>query len=257
MKRLDNRVAVITAAGSGMGRAGAILFASEGAHVYVTDIDLASAESTVKTIRDAGGTASAHRVDVTKVDELRALFDIVRNEKGVLHVLWNHAGVPGAGGLNATEAEWDFALNANTKSGYFGIQFALDLLKKAGGKGSIILTSSTSGLVGSPLGVMYSAAKGGVVLLAKAIALALGPEGIRCNALCPGMVDTPMLPTFFRGASADQVEKLKSDFLKSNFPLGRVCRPEEIATAALFLACDDSSYVTGIALPVDGGYTAR
>ena len=235
MKRLDNRVAVITAAGSGMGRAGAILFAAEGAHVYVTDIDLAAAEGTVKAIRDAGGSASAHRVDVTKVDELRGLFDIVRKERGVLHVLWNHAGVPGGGGLNATEAEWDFALNANTKSGYFGIQFALDLLKKAGGKGSIILTSSTSGLVGSPL----------------------GPEGVRCNALCPGMVDTPMLPTFFRGAPADQVEKLKNDFLKSNFPLGRVCRPEEIATVALFLACDDSSYVTGIALPVDGGYTAR
>lgn len=257
MKRLDNRVAVITAAGSGMGRAGAILFAAEGAHVYVTDIDLAAAEGTVKAIRDAGGSASAHRVDVTKVEELRGLFDIVRKERGVLHVLWNHAGVPGAGGLNATEAEWDFALNANTKSGYFGIQFALDLLKKAGGKGSIICTSSTSGLVGSPLGVMYSAAKGGVVVMAKAIALAVAADGIRCNALCPGMVDTPMLPTFFRGVPADQVERIKGDFLKSNFPLGRACRPEEIATAALFLACDDSSYVTGIALPVDGGYTAR
>lgn len=257
MKRLDKRVAVITAAGSGMGRAGAVLFAREGAHVYVSDINLAAAEETVKLIRAEGGSASAHRTDVTKVEELRALFEVVRKEKGVLHVLWNHAGVPGAGGLNATEAEWDFALNANTKSGYFGIQCALDLLKKAGGKGSIICTSSTSGLVGSPLGVMYSAAKGGVVVMAKAIALAVAADGIRCNALCPGVVETPMLPTFFRGVPADQVEKIKGDFVKANFPLGRTCRPEEIATAALFLACDDSSYVTGIALPVDGGYTAR
>jgi NAD(P)-dependent dehydrogenase (short-subunit alcohol dehydrogenase family) len=257
MKRLESRVAVITAAGSGMGRAGAVLFAREGAHVYVSDISLAAAEETVKMIRAEGGSASAHKVDVTKVDELRALFDVVRKEKGVLHVLWNHAGVPGAGGLNATEAEWDFALNANTKSGYFGMQFAHDLLKKAGGKGSVIFTSSTSGLVGSPLGVMYSAAKGGVVLLGKALALALAADGIRCNVICPGVVETPMLPTFFRGVPADQVEKLKGDFVKANFPMGRTCRPEEIATAALFLACDDSSYVTGITLPVDGGYTAR
>ncbi len=257
MKRLDNRVAVITAAGSGMGRAGAILFAREGAHVYVSDIDLKAAQETVKTIVAGGGSASAHRADVTQLEELRALFDVVRKEKGVLHVLWNHAGVPGAGGLTATEAEWDFALDANTKSGYFGMQYAVDLLRKAGGKGSVIFTASTSGLVGSPLGIMYSVAKGGVVLLAKALALALGPEGIRCNAICPGAIDTPMLPQFFRGVPPEQIEKLTNDFVKANFPLGRAGRAEEIASAALFLASDEASYITGIALPVDGGYTAR
>ena len=257
MKRLENRVAVITAAGSGMGRAGAVMFAREGAHVYVSDINLAAAEETVKLIRAAGGSASAHRTDVTNLDELRALFDIVRKEKGVLHVLWNHAGVPGAGGLTATPEEWDFALNANTRSGYFGMQYAIDLLKKAGGKGSVIFTSSTSGLVGSPLGVMYSVAKGGVALLAKALAIALGPEGIRCNAICPGAIDTPMFPQFFRGVPVEQVEKMKGDFIKANYPLGRMAQPEEIASVALFLASDEASYVTGVALPVDGGYTAK
>ncbi|MBM3679230.1 MAG: SDR family oxidoreductase [Actinobacteria bacterium] len=256
--KLENRVALVTAGGSGMGRESCLLFAAEGATVVVVDLDLAAAESTVEAIESTGGTAIALRCDVSSVEQLRGVFDRVAERFGVLHVLYNHAGIPGPGGLDVPEDEWERAVGVNLKSAFYGTAFGLPLLEKAGGKGSIIYTASISGLVGSSLSPHYSMTKGGVVLLMKSIAVRHAKDGIRANAICPGPTDTPMLPQFFGRApgSANADDEVRG-FVAAAVPMGRPGQPSEIARAALYLACDDSSFVTGVALPVDGGYMAR
>jgi NAD(P)-dependent dehydrogenase (short-subunit alcohol dehydrogenase family) len=256
--KLKGRVALITAAGSGMGRASAELFASEGAHSIVVDRDLEAAERTVKAITDTGGSASAEQTDVSKVDELESLFARVQRDHAVLHVLFNHAGIPGAAGIEMTEAEWQFSVDVNMKSAFFATSFALPLLRKADGHGSVIFTASTTGLVGSPYSPLYSMTKGGVIMFMKGFALMVAKDGIRANAICPGPIETPMLPLFFgRTPTEGGVDAEVRGFIAQAVPVGRPGQPSEIATAALFLASDDSSFVTGVALPVDGGYTAR
>jgi NAD(P)-dependent dehydrogenase (short-subunit alcohol dehydrogenase family) len=254
--RLDGRTALITGAGSGMGQATAVRFAEEGAHVLVADIDIDSAAYTVELIEKTDGSAESLELDVADKSAIdRAVFDLGRRFTA-LHVLFNHAGVPGPAELALSEERWDRIVDINMKGGYFLTSAALPLLRNAAGKASIIFTASTAGVVGSISSPLYSLTKGGVVLLAKSLALQLATEGIRVNALCPGPVVTPMLPQFFdreRGSNADDL----IERLAAGVPMGRPARPEEIANAALFLACDESSYVTGIALPVDGGYLAR
>ncbi len=256
--KLKGRVALITAGGSGMGRASAELFASEGAHSIVVDRDLEAAERTVQAITDAGGSASAEQTDVSKVDELESLFARVQRDHGVLHVLFNHAGIPGAAGVEMSEAEWQLSVDVNMKSAFFATSFALPLLRKADGHGSVIFTASTTGLVGSPYSPLYSMTKGGVIMFMKGFALMVAKDGIRANAICPGPIETPMLPLFFgRTPTEGGVDAEVRGFIAQAVPVGRPGQPSEIATAALFLASDDSSFVTGVALPVDGGYTAR
>ncbi len=176
----------------------------------------------------------------------------------MLHVLYNHAGIPGPGGMDVPEDEWEFAVNVNLKSAFYATSFGLPLLQKAEGKGSIIFTSSISGLVGSSLSPHYSMTKGGIVVFMKSIAIRHAKEGIRANAICPGPTDTPMLPLFFgRAPGSANVDEEVRGFIAQAVPMGRPGRPTELASAALFLACDDSSFITGVALPVDGGYIAR
>jgi NAD(P)-dependent dehydrogenase (short-subunit alcohol dehydrogenase family) len=255
--RLENRIALITAAGSGMGRAGAIRFAEEGAHVWVTDLRADAAEETADQIHAAGGRASARQLDVTDLEAIRAIIDEIDRECGVLHVLYNHAGTPGAAGLHASIDEWDVTVDVNMRSAYYATSYAVDLLRKADGKGSIIYTSSVSGVIGSPFSPLYSMAKHGIIGLVRATALALAPEGIRCNAICPSSVATPMLRDFLDRKNEGLSDEQMAEFVKATVPLGRAARPEEIANAALFLACDESSFITGVPLPVDGGFTAR
>jgi NAD(P)-dependent dehydrogenase (short-subunit alcohol dehydrogenase family) len=260
MRRLEGRIALITAAGSGMGRASAERFAEEGAHVVVADLDGDAAAEAVEAITRAGGSASAVTCDVRDLDALRALADHVEREHGILHVLFNHAGIPGsAGGDSGVDLEleeWERVLDINVRSAFFLTSYTLPLLRKAGDKASIIFTSSTSGIVGSPSSPIYSLSKGGIVLLMKSLAVKLGPAGIRSNAICPAMIETPMLSEFFgRDAGAD-ISDLKSAF-QSAVPLARSAHPREVASVAAFLASDDASWVTGVALPVDGGFLAR
>lgn len=256
MRRLEGRVALITAAGSGMGRASAERFASEGAHVVVSDINEAAAKEVTEAISAAGGSATAVTCDVGDMDQIKAMVEAVGREHGVLHVLFNHAGIPGASGLDVEQDDWTKTVDVNQRSAFYATTYALPLLRKAEGKASIIFTSSVSGVVGSPFSPLYSMTKGGIVLFMKSLAVKLGPEGIRSNAILPAMIETPMLSQFFGRENGADIDDLKNAY-KSNVPMGRVARPEEIASAAAFLASDDASWVTGVALPVDGGFLAQ
>jgi NAD(P)-dependent dehydrogenase (short-subunit alcohol dehydrogenase family) len=254
--RLSGRIALVTAAGSGMGQASARLFAANGAQVIVTDIDEGAAATTVELITADGGAATARQLDVTDLANVERVVKEIGREHGVLHVLFNHAGMPGAPGLDITEGEFDKAIAVNLKSGFFLTSRAAPLLREADGKGSVIFTSSIGGVAGSHLSPVYSAAKGGVVVMAKSLALHLAHDRVRVNVICPGPIDTPMFPAFFSGQPDADPQQLV-ERLMTTIPLGRRGLPHEIASAALFLASDDSSFVTGVALPVDGGFLAR
>jgi NAD(P)-dependent dehydrogenase (short-subunit alcohol dehydrogenase family) len=184
--RLSDRIAVVTAAGSGMGRAAALRLASEGATVIVADIAPEAAQATVDEIAGAGGTSEAFVVDVADLDQLRALFDHVEQRHGTLHVLFNNVGIPGAAGVEITLPEWDKAIDVNLKSAFFTTTYALPLLKRAEGRGAVVFNASTGGLVGSAGAPLYGLTKGGVVLLMRSLALTLAADGIRVNAVCPG-----------------------------------------------------------------------
>jgi NAD(P)-dependent dehydrogenase (short-subunit alcohol dehydrogenase family) len=256
MKRLEGRVTVVTAGGSGMGRASAERFAREGAHVVVADIDEAKATETADAIAAEGGSAAAVRCDVSDTSALQALFDGVERDHGVLHVLYNNAGIPGEAGMEMDDAAFQRSIDVNLKSAFYASRYAIGLLQKAEGKGSIIFTSSVSGVVGSPFSPLYSMTKGGVILLMKSLAVRLGPDGIRSNAICPAMIDTPMLAQFFGREPGADIQDLMTGYM-SSVPLGRPAQPSEVGSVAAFLASDDASFVTGAAIPVDGGFLAK
>ncbi|NJC71895.1 SDR family oxidoreductase [Planosporangium thailandense] len=252
---LKDKVALITAGASGMGRAAAELFAREGAHVIVVDVNAEAAKETVTAIEAEGGSATSSVVDVRDLGALKALAEQVTAEHGALHVLFNNVGIPGAAGLDLTEEEWNTGLEINARASFFLSGYLTDALKAAG-NASVIFTSSTSGLIGSPYSPMYSFTKGGVIALVRSMALAFATEGIRVNAIAPGSVETPGLPAFFRIDDPEEIEKRKQAFF-ATIPMGRAADPSEIAKVALFLASDLSSYVTGVTIPVDGGITAK
>jgi NAD(P)-dependent dehydrogenase (short-subunit alcohol dehydrogenase family) len=252
---LKDKIALVTAGASGMGRAGAEAFARAGAHVIVVDVNDEAARDTVSGIERNGGSAAAAVVDVRDLVALQDLADRVTREHGRLHVLYNNVGIPGAAGLSLTPEEWDTGLEINGRASFFLSGYLLDALKAADGA-SVIFTSSTSGLVGSPFSPMYSFTKGGIIALVRSMALAHAADKIRVNAIAPGSVETPGLPGFFRTDDPAEIEKRKAAFF-ATIPMGRASQPEEIAQVALFLASDMSSYVTGVTIPVDGGITAK
>jgi len=254
---LQDRIALVTAGASGMGGASARLFAQHGAHVVVVDRDAAAGERAVREIAAEGGSAEAHAVDVTDAAAVDALFAALTERHDRLDVLFNHAGAPAAPGLDFDAAALESCLALNLSAPIVFTQRALPLLRRSPAA-SVIFTASVSGLVASPFSPVYAAAKGGVVLFMKSIAVLLGPERIRANAICPGPTDTPMLPSFFGAARDDDPEMRRrlERFLES-VPLGRLAAAEEVADLALFLASDASSYLTGNAVPVDGGLLAR
>jgi NAD(P)-dependent dehydrogenase (short-subunit alcohol dehydrogenase family) len=251
--RLKDKVALITGGTSGIGEATALLFSKEGAKVAITGRNQQRGEAVVRQIKQQGGDATFIRADVSLAADCRRAVDETVRAFGRLDILFNNAGVfyPQTA-LECSEQQWDEQINVNLKGTFLMSKFALPSMI-AQGQGVIINNSSGWGLVGGDHAVAYCASKGGVVLMTKAMAIDHGRQGIRVNCICPGDVETPMLPADakMRGLSWD---KYLQDC--NNRPMGRIGSPDEIAKAVLFLASDDSSFMTGAALVVDGGGTA-
>jgi len=250
--RLDGRVALITGAGNGMGRAAALLFASEGARVVVADAVEAGGALTVDAIRDAGGDATFVRVDVSDADDVASMVDATMRQYGGLHVLYNNAGIfppDDAGVTDTPETTWDRVMDVNLKGVWLGCRFGVPAMLDSGG-GSIVNVSSLVALMGSATPqIAYTASKGGVLSLTRELAIEYARRGIRANTLCPGPIETPLLAELL--GDPDWARRRLV-----HIPMGRPGRPDEVARAALFLASDDSSFMTGTTLVVDGGISA-
>ena len=249
--RLAGKVCIVTGAGSGIGRATAIRFAEEGARVTCVDI----AEDAVgDTAREIGSVAFAVAADVSDPEAVRAYTDATVDRWGGLHVVFNNAGVNLPGVFHeATDEVVDRTLNVNVKGPIYGCRYAIPHMLRGGG-GSLINTTSVNGLVAEPFLAIYATSKGALVMLSKGIALDYAKQGIRCNAIAPGWVDTP-----FNYAHAEMLGGLREVYatIDSFQPIGRPGEPREIANVALFLASDESSFVTGSVLVADGGMTAK
>lgn len=258
--RMEGKLGMVTAAASGMGRAGAVRFAKEGAAVAVIDIDAKGVEEVVAEIQDAGGKAVGIAADLTKDDESRRIVKEAANALGGLDFAWNHVGHPGPASIEGVDmADYDLAMTLNLRTILVSTEAQLPEMRARGG-GALLYTASTSGLAGSQFSPVYSAAKHGVVGFVKAMAKRYAGENIRVNAICPGPVDTPMLRVFVarpdqqstQGRDPEELVRTRG----GQTPLGRPGKPHELANAALFLLSDEASFVTGASLAVDGGYTA-
>jgi NAD(P)-dependent dehydrogenase (short-subunit alcohol dehydrogenase family) len=251
--RLQNKVALITGGTSGIGEATALLFAKEGAKIAITGRNEKRGHAVTERILESGGEAIFLRTDVRKADECRRAVNGTLNTFKRIDVLFNNAGIfyPHTT-VDCSEEEWDLQIDINLKGTFMMSKYALPGMIEQG-SGVIINNSSGWGIVGGDAAVAYCASKGGIVLLTKAMAIDHGRQGIRVNCICPGDVDTPMLPEDARMRGQKWNEYLAGC---SNRPMGRIGTSEEIAKAALFLASDDSSFMTGATLVVDGGGTA-
>src|SRR5579863_335966 len=243
---------MITGSGSGIGRVAALLFASEGAAVVVADTVAQAARETVEQIVDAGGRAVAVAADVSDESQVADVVAAATQQLGGLHVLFNNAGIfPGDDGgvLETPPSTWDRVMQVNLKGVWLGCRAAVPAMINSGG-GSIVNVASFVALMGAATAqVAYTASKGGVLAFTRELAVEYARSGIRANSICPGPIDTPLLAELL----ADPVRRERR---LVHVPMSRLGRPEEIARAALFLASDDSSFMTGSALVVDGGITA-
>jgi NAD(P)-dependent dehydrogenase (short-subunit alcohol dehydrogenase family) len=249
-KRLEGKTAIITGGAGGIGSAAARLFACEGAAVSVVDSGENAGGELVREISASGGRAIFERGDITREGDCRRVVEQTVEQFGRIDILFNNAGIiRRASILETTEQEWDAVMAVNVKSIFLMSRIAIPIMAKSGG-GSIINTASGWGLAGGSKAAAYCASKGAVVLLTKAMAIDHGEQNIRVNAICPGDTDTPMLRD-----EAAQLGEQENRFLAESAkrPLGRVGQPEEIAQAALYFASDESSFVTGTTLVVDGG----
>ncbi len=255
--RLKDKVALVTGGGSGIGHATAVLFAAKGAEVVVSDLNEANALQTVAEIKTGGGDATTLTGDVSKNADAEAMVKGTVETYGTLDIVVNCAGVVAGKALPAgasPEEVWDRVMDVNLKGTYLVTWHAVRAMEQSGG-GSIINIASINGLVGYPMGLgggfdAYVPSKGGVVQFTKNLAIDYGKKNIRVNCICPGHIDTNLIREFIQDPE-------RREWLEQRYPMGRIGRPEEVAYAALFLASDESSFVTGAPLIVDGGYTAQ
>ncbi|MBN2311150.1 MAG: glucose 1-dehydrogenase [Candidatus Hydrogenedentes bacterium] len=250
--RLKDKVAIITGAGMGMGREAAVLFAGEGAKVIVFDINAEAGQETAALAEQAGGEALFVQGDASSEADVKRAIDEGAARFGALHVLYANAGVlwkdRDKSVVETTEENWDIVQAINLKGPFFLTKHGIPHLQKAGG-GSVILVGSISALAGFSLAQdSYTCAKAGLIGLAKSLAVQFGPDGIRCNIIHPGMVDTPL--------QAPYLDEAKKKAIAAEIPMRRLGLPRDIANAALFLASDESSWMNGAEMVVDGGFYA-
>lgn len=251
-QRFSGKVVLVTGAASGIGRACAKLFAADGAKVAVVDVDAAGGTETVRLVRESGGEAEFFAADVAAEAQVEAMVAGVVARFGQLDCAVNNAGIAGVNGgvADHTEADWDRILGVNLKGVWLCLKHELPHLRARGG-GAIVNVASVAGLIGSAGSAAYTASKHGVVGLTKAVALECAPQGIRVNAVCPGIVRTPMLEGLL-----DTVPDLEAQ-LAAIEPVGRLATADEAAQAVVWLCSDAASFMTGASMPVDGGLSAR
>ena len=249
--RLQDKVALITGGGSGIGEASARRFAAEGAAVAIVDLNLEGAERVASAIRQAGGRAHAIVADVAREDDVRAMLQETHNEFGALHILMNNAAIFVDNDVeDTTEAEWDRIMDINVKSLFWACKYALPALKET--KGVILNIASMVGVHAQPHSIAYCTSKGAVIAFTKALALDCAQYGVRANTLCPSSVATPLFESFLN-MQPDPDEARAS--VSARAPLGYISSPEQMADAALFLVSDEASFFTGTELYADGGGT--
>lgn len=255
-ERLKGKVALITGAGSGIGRAMAMLFASQGASIVAGDLNPQGNAETVRIVEEQGGTAIAVALNVTVAQEMKAAVQATLERFGQLNVLCNNAGIGErrTSILELDESEWERVFATNAKGVFLGIKYGAAAMIKSGQGGSIINTASVAGVVGNPGYVAYSTSKAACLHLTRTAALELARSNIRVNAIAPAFTATPMVENMV-STHRDPERALQK--LGSLIPLGRLGTPEEIANAALFLASDESSFTTGAVLVLDGGLTVQ
>jgi NAD(P)-dependent dehydrogenase (short-subunit alcohol dehydrogenase family) len=246
--RLKDKVAIVTGAASGNGQAIALQFAKEGANIVVADVNETSGRETAAMIQEQGGEAIVTATEVTSATDIEDMVQAACRQFGRLDILVNNAGISPAGRVtDISEAEWDLCLNVDLKSVFLGCKYAIPVMIEAGG-GSIINIAGTLGLMAMPQKAAYCAAKAGVINLTRQMAIDYGADNIRLNCVCPGFVDTPLNA----GVPPEARQRIFS-----RLPIPRAAQANEIAQAALYLAGDESLYVTGSCLLVDGGQMAR
>jgi len=249
---MKGKVAIVTGASSGIGKATALAFAREGANVVLADIDAHKGKEAAHSVRCNGCQAIFVECDVSRPEQVEMLVRQTMSSFGRLDCAFNNAGIEGeqAPTADSTEVNWDRVMNVNLKSVWACMKYEIPAMLKNGG-GSIVNCSSIAGLVGFPGVPAYVASKHGMIGLTKTAALEYVKQGVRVNAVCPGVIDTPMITRYTRGNKGIEGQLAAAE------PIGRIGRPEEIAEAVLWLCSDKASFVTGIALPIDGGWIAQ
>jgi 2-keto-3-deoxy-L-fuconate dehydrogenase len=258
MFKLDRKIALITGAGSGIGREIALLYAGQGAHAIVADLNREAADAVVAEIGARGGAASAQPLDVADAAQVAAAFDATVERHGRLDILVNNAGISHVGNiLETTPEDWDRIMAVNARGVFLCTQAAVARMLRQQPEGGVIVNiASVAGMIGVERRLPYCTSKGAVISLTRSVAIDFATQGIRINAICPGTVHTPFVEGYLARNFADSADEVRAQ-LHARQPVGRMGRPEEIAAAALYLASDEAAFVTGSTLVIDGGWTAK